>query len=162
MFKQCTRCGKWVCGPVCFNAKAGLCEYCAPDLDEEIASAQAKAARQQVIQKAQEVDWVKSRDLGQVTGAICKSCGAKTGGAKFCPECGVSTAQKKHCTGCGAEMEGAPRFCPECGRRRRDDPALRYRFGTSKIGAAPPGHQCPGYVSKEKPPEGDSKKHREV
>jgi len=44
-FKQCTRCGNWVCEPVCWNRKAGLCETCAPDLDEEIASAQAQAAR---------------------------------------------------------------------------------------------------------------------
>jgi uncharacterized OB-fold protein len=117
LFKQCTRCGKWVCGPVCFNAKAGLCEGCAPDLDEEIAAAQAEAARQQARAKAQEVDWMKNRDVGQVTGALCKSCGAKTAGAKFCPECGTSTMQKKHCTGCGAEMEGAPRFCPECGQK---------------------------------------------
>jgi hypothetical protein len=38
-FKQCTRCGQWVCEPVCWNAKAQLCETCAPDLDEEIAAA---------------------------------------------------------------------------------------------------------------------------
>jgi uncharacterized OB-fold protein len=117
LFKQCTRCGRWVCGPVCFNATAGLCEWCAPDLDEEIASAQAEAAKAQVIQKAQEIDWVKQRDLGTVTGALCKSCGAKTGGAKFCPECGTPTAQKKHCGGCGAAYEGAPRFCPDCGQK---------------------------------------------
>src|ERR1043166_4541065 len=56
LFKQCTRCGQWVCGPVCFNAKAQLCETCAPDLDEELASAQAEAAKQQVFEKAREVD----------------------------------------------------------------------------------------------------------
>ncbi|HEV7786631.1 MAG TPA: zinc ribbon domain-containing protein [Thermoanaerobaculia bacterium] len=117
-FKQCTRCGKWVCGPVCFNAKAGLCEYCAPDMDEEIASAQAEAAKQQAYTKAQEVDWMKGRDLGQVTGTACKSCGAKlAGGAKFCPECGTSTVTKKSCGGCGAQFEGSPRFCPECGQK---------------------------------------------
>src|SRR5262245_19349703 len=42
LFKQCTRCGSWVCEPVCWNKKAGLCENCAPDLDEEIAAAQAQ------------------------------------------------------------------------------------------------------------------------
>lgn len=30
-FKQCTRCGHWVCPDVCWNANAGLCEACAPD-----------------------------------------------------------------------------------------------------------------------------------
>ena len=51
-FKQCTRCGRWVCGPICFNEKAGLCEWCAPDLDEEIAAAQAEAAKSQAFEKA--------------------------------------------------------------------------------------------------------------
>src|ERR1044071_2700982 len=39
IFKQCTRCGNWVCKPICWNEKAGLCENCAPDLDEEMAAA---------------------------------------------------------------------------------------------------------------------------
>jgi len=118
LFKQCTRCGRWVCGPVCFNERAGLCEYCAPDMNEEIASAQAEAAKQQALEKAQQVDWMKGRDLGQVTGVACKSCGAKlASGAKFCPECGTSTVVKKSCGGCGAQIEGSPRFCPECGQK---------------------------------------------
>jgi len=116
LFKQCSRCGQWVCGPVCWNAKAGLCETCAPDLDEEIASAQAQAARQQVIEKAMTVDFVGQRDLGNVTAVNCKQCGAKTGGAKFCPECGTPTAQKKTCGSCGAVAEGSPKFCPDCGK----------------------------------------------
>ncbi len=48
IFKQCTRCGQWVCKPICWNEKAGLCETCAPDLDEEMAAAQAEAAREQI------------------------------------------------------------------------------------------------------------------
>jgi RNA polymerase subunit RPABC4/transcription elongation factor Spt4 len=118
LFKQCTRCGQWVCGPVCFNNKAQLCESCAPDLDEELAAAQAEAAKQQVFEKAREVDWTKGRDLGAVTGAVCRSCGAKTQGGKFCPECGTPTvAQKKFCRDCGAAVEGNPKFCPECGAK---------------------------------------------
>jgi double zinc ribbon protein len=118
IFKQCTRCGKWVCEPVCFNKKAQLCEYCAPDLDEEMASAQAEAAREQVFEKAKTVDWMKGRDVGTVTGAACKACGAKLQGTpKFCPECGAPTAQKKGCAHCGAEAEGNPKFCPECGQK---------------------------------------------
>jgi hypothetical protein len=116
-FKQCTRCGQWVCGPVCFNNRAGLCESCAPDMDEEIAAAQAEAARLQAFEKAQSVNWMKDRDLGRVTGVACKACGAKTEGAKFCPECGTPTAQKRACGGCGHEVEGSPRFCPECGQK---------------------------------------------
>src|SRR3954454_12932741 len=85
LFKQCTRCGRWVCEPICFNKKAQLCESCAPDLDEELASAQAEAAKEQVFEKARTVDWTKDRSAETVTGAVCHSCGAKTGGAKFCP-----------------------------------------------------------------------------
>jgi hypothetical protein len=116
-FKQCTRCGKWVCEPICWNRKMQLCEWCAPDLDEEMASAQAEAAREQVQQKAREVDWMKQRDVATVTGAVCPSCGAKTQGGKFCPECGASVSAKKHCNKCGADAEGNPKFCPECGQK---------------------------------------------
>src|SRR5512133_3317605 len=116
-FKQCTRCGKWVCEPICWNKKMQLCEWCAPDLDEEMASAQAEAAREQVQQKAREVDWMKQRDVATVTGAVCPSCGAKTQGGKFCPECGTNVSAKKHCNKCGADAEGNPKFCPECGQK---------------------------------------------
>lgn len=116
LFKQCTRCGSWVCEPVCWNKKAGLCENCAPDLDEEIAAAQALAARQQATAKAQQVDYLGQRNLEQVVAAICPSCGAKTQGGKFCPECGKSVSAKRKCVNCGAEADGAPKFCPECGK----------------------------------------------
>jgi RNA polymerase subunit RPABC4/transcription elongation factor Spt4 len=116
LFKQCTRCGQWVCGPVCWNEKAGLCETCAPDLDEEIAAAQAQTARDQVFEKAKSVDFVGERDLARVTVVSCTKCGAKVGGAKFCPDCGTPTSVKKACGSCGASVEGSPRFCPECGK----------------------------------------------
>jgi hypothetical protein len=114
-FKQCTRCGKWICEPVCFNKKAGLCESCAPDMDQELAAAQAEAAKEQIHQKARSVDWTKDRDVAAVTGVACPACGAKTQGGKFCPECGVPLAAKRKCGKCGHEAEGAPKFCPECG-----------------------------------------------
>jgi double zinc ribbon protein len=116
LFKQCTRCGSWVCEPVCWNKKAGLCESCAPDLDEEISAAQAQAARQQAMEKAREVDFLGQRNLAQVAAAICPSCGAKTQGGKFCPECGASVSAKRKCAHCGAESDGTPKFCPECGK----------------------------------------------
>ena len=116
IFKQCTRCGNWVCEPICWNKKAGLCESCAPDLDEEIASAQAQAAREQVQTKARSVDYLGQRDLAQVASAVCPQCGAKTQGGKFCPECGTSIATKRACQHCGAQADGSPKFCPECGK----------------------------------------------
>lgn len=116
-FKQCTRCGKWVCEPICWNKKLQLCETCAPDLDEEAAAAQAEAARSQVQEKARSIDWVGQRDLGAVVAVVCPSCGAKTRGGKFCPECGAAIATKKRCAKCGTEAEGSPKFCPECGQK---------------------------------------------
>jgi hypothetical protein len=116
-FKQCTRCGNWVCQPVCWNKKAGLCESCAPDLDEEMASAQAEAAREQIHEKARTVDWTKQRDVKTVSGAVCGECGAKTQGGKFCHDCGAPLALKTACAQCGHHAEGSPKFCPECGQR---------------------------------------------
>lgn len=116
LFKQCTRCGSWVCGPVCWNERAGLCESCAPDLDEEIAAAQAGAARDQAMQKAREVDYLGQRNLAQAAPVLCPKCGAKTQGGKFCPECGTAVATKRKCAHCGAEADGSPKFCPECGK----------------------------------------------
>jgi membrane protease subunit (stomatin/prohibitin family) len=116
IFKQCSRCGKWVCEPVCWNKKAGLCENCAPDLDEEISAAQAQAARSQVAEKVRTVDYVGQRDLAQVAAVNCPKCGARTQGGKFCPECGTAVSTKKKCASCGAEAEGTPKFCPECGK----------------------------------------------
>ncbi len=117
-FKQCTRCGQWVCEPVCWNGRAQLCEGCAPDLDEETAAAQAEAAREQVHEKARTVDWLADRDVARANPAACRSCGAKVGSAKFCPECGTATGPaKRRCNQCGHEAEGAAKFCPECGTR---------------------------------------------
>lgn len=116
LFKQCTRCGSWVCEPVCWNKKAGLCETCAPDLEEEIAAAQANAARQQVVEKVREVDYLGQRDLALVAAVLCPQCGAKTQGGKFCPECGTPINSTRKCTHCGAEADGTPKFCPQCGK----------------------------------------------
>src|SRR5512140_2454949 len=104
LFIQCTRCGKWVCEQSCFNRKMGLCEWCAPDLDEELAAAQAEAAREQVHEKARSVDWTKSRDVATVSAVACPACGAKAQGGKFCGECGASLSPKKKCPKCGAKL----------------------------------------------------------
>jgi membrane protease subunit (stomatin/prohibitin family) len=116
-FKQCTRCGNWVCEPICWNKKAGLCERCAPDFDEELAAAQAEAAREQIHEKARTVDWTTARDVQQVSGAVCRECGAKTQSGKFCQECGATLSPKRACGQCGHEAEGSPKFCPECGQK---------------------------------------------
>src|ERR687890_2078444 len=67
-FHQCSRCGKWVCPEVCWNAKAGQCEECAPDYEEELASshaqAKADAAREQLHEKARATDYASKIDMG--------------------------------------------------------------------------------------------------
>jgi hypothetical protein len=138
-FHQCSRCGRWVCPEVCWNAQAGQCEECAPDYQEELASAHAQAkadaTRQQLHEKASQTDYVSKIDMsaGSVARApappapqasapaakaSCSSCGASVGKAKFCPECGTPTQPPRLvCTGCGHEPESPTKFCPECGAK---------------------------------------------
>jgi hypothetical protein len=131
-FRQCTRCGKWVCPEVCWNAESNLCEECAPKLAEEMAAAQAQAkvdaARQQLNEKARQVDYVGNIDMRETTlrapdiqheahGKFCPNCGVQAGTAKFCPNCGFALMALKPavCSKCGFQPEGAVKFCPECG-----------------------------------------------
>ena len=66
-FHQCTRCGKWVCPDVCWNADASMCDGCAPRFQQELASAhahaKADAARQQLLAKAQKTDFVSDIEM---------------------------------------------------------------------------------------------------
>ncbi|HEY3320367.1 MAG TPA: zinc ribbon domain-containing protein [Planctomycetota bacterium] len=118
-FKQCTRCGKWVCEAKCWNKKRNLCEACAPDLEEEAAAIQARVAVEQLEVKARASDQTGGLDVSKpLAVGECPHCGAKTGGGKFCPECGKATAQVKDrfCGECGAKIVGGAKFCPECGK----------------------------------------------
>lgn len=131
-FKQCSRCGKWVCPEVCWNHKAGQCEECAPDFHEEMASSQAhakaEAARSQLYEKAQQTDYTSHVYMGansvlQAPGAqagagpgSCTACGATVTKGKFCPECGSPVKPAKlTCASCGHQPETPGKFCPECG-----------------------------------------------
>jgi len=114
-FKQCTRCGKWVCPEVCWNGKRNLCEECAPDLDQELAAAQAQATKQQLFEKALATDYTAGIDMKREAGGACPKCGARVQAGKFCPECGTAVAPKTTCATCGAEADKASRFCPQCG-----------------------------------------------
>lgn len=134
-FHQCSRCGKWVCPEVCWNDKAGQCLQCAPDLQKELASAQAQAkveaAREQLQELAHKTNYTQGIDMGadsyiqspQVPTSApvthCSACGVPTGNAKFCPDCGTPVkvaAGPKFCPQCGAKSEGA-KFCPDCGQK---------------------------------------------
>lgn len=113
-FKQCPRCGKWVCLEICWNSDRGLCVDCAPKLAGEIAHAQSEATLEQVTGRVKEKDWTKDLNLEAPAVAVCPNCGADTKGAKFCPECGTPLRQTGKCPRCGAET-GSAKFCPECG-----------------------------------------------
>ncbi|WP_400190493.1 zinc ribbon domain-containing protein [Hymenobacter sp. B81] len=123
-FKQCTRCGHWVCPDVCWNHKAGLCEDCAPDEHEELAAQQSLAAREQIYEKTRAQDYTKELDFVNRAGIVqCPSCSAKMSpGQKFCPECGTpnvaAQAKEKFCSDCGATMKADQRFCAECGSKQ--------------------------------------------
>jgi hypothetical protein len=116
-FKQCTRCGKWVCPEVCWNAERGLCEECAPDEGEQAAAIQAQVAVEQMWDKARKSDQTDGRDMKkkQVAGG-CPSCGAAGGGGKFCAECGAPLKPQKLVCACGTELQPKAKFCPECGK----------------------------------------------
>jgi hypothetical protein len=116
-FKQCSRCGKWVCPENCWNARRGLCEDCAPDLEEETAAAQATAAREQVWEKARATDQTGGKDLSQEHTAACPHCGAKAAGGKFCGECGKPFRKKTACPNCRANLDAGTTFCPSCGTK---------------------------------------------
>ncbi len=134
-FHQCSRCGKWVCGEVCWNGQVGQCEECAPNFKEEFASAhahaKADAARQQLQEKAQGTNYIGNTDMSEAgyaaapnrptaagaTGAggdACAGCGAGVGAAKFCPNCGTPHASPG-CKACGTVVQSGSKFCPNCG-----------------------------------------------
>lgn len=118
-FHQCKRCGKWVCPEVCWNARRGLCLNCAPDVEQEMAAAQAQATKDQIWQKTSEIDYTEKLDLKTEVSAYCPECGAKTQGAKFCPDCGFKLRAKNECPKCGFECELGTKFCAECGGKMK-------------------------------------------
>ncbi len=116
-FKQGPKCSHWVCGATCWNGKRMLCYDCAPDIETELASAQAQATVEQMRQKVQEQDLTKGLNLTAEAAALCPGCGARTQGAKFCPECGKPLRPKNECGRCGTTVEAGTKFCPECGNK---------------------------------------------
>ena len=121
-FKQCSRCGHWVCPDVCWNPRAAMCEDCAPDEQEELAAQKAQATREQIGQRTREQDYTQDLDFAKGAMVACGQCGARmNAGTKFCAECGAANAaavaKPKFCTSCGAKVEAGVKFCPECGTK---------------------------------------------
>ena len=120
-FKHCTRCGHWVCPVACWNEARALCEACAPNLREEVASIQAHVAVEQAWSTVRATDQHAAIKLDehQAASATCPHCNAKIGGGKFCTECGKPLAAVKvSCTGCGTELPPKAKFCADCGTAR--------------------------------------------
>jgi hypothetical protein len=116
-FKQCSRCGQWVCPDVCWNAKRGLCEGCAPDLEEAIASAQAEVQVQQARLRMEQSDMLKGVDVLSEMTVRCPTCDAAVKGGKFCPECGAKIQARTQCASCNAALAPGAKFCAECGAK---------------------------------------------
>ena len=116
-FRQCPKCSKWACVATCWNQGRALCFDCAPDIETEIAAAQAQTTVDQVKEKLRGQDLTKGLDLSSDAVALCPSCGARTAGAKFCPECGKPLRPKNECGMCGAAFQAGTKFCPECGNK---------------------------------------------
>jgi hypothetical protein len=130
VFKQCTRCGKWVCPEVCWNAKASQCIKCAPNLAREFDAAVASGQKDQIWRQARDPEMI-GRTMGgfdlkpevnPATGPAAASnvtcaCGATNQNGKFCQECGKPLVTKKFCAGCGAEAAPAAKFCAGCGEK---------------------------------------------
>jgi hypothetical protein len=124
-FKQCGRCGRWVCPEVCWNGDANLCNGCAPKLGQEMAAAHAQAkanaARVQLNQAAAKVDYVGNLDMS--AGAVLRAPGAAPAAPPPQPAApppqpanapGAATTAAS-CTSCGAALGQGARFCPQCG-----------------------------------------------
>jgi hypothetical protein len=114
-FRQCPKCARWVCQTVCWNKPRGLCYECAPNVETEIAAAQAQATAEQIREKVRSQDLTKDLNLTGEAAALCPQCGARTQGGKFCPECGYALRAKNECPRCGTKAEPGSKFCPECG-----------------------------------------------
>lgn len=118
-FRQCKRCGEWVCKSVCWNEERGLCKNCAPKLGEEMAAAQAQHAREEAhahARMSEEEKHLGKEDWKEQKKGSCPECGAIVEAhAKFCGECGAKLVQEKECPNCGEKIESDQEFCDNCG-----------------------------------------------
>lgn len=115
LFRQCKRCGQWLCEQVCWNPERNLCTQCAPVLHREVAARQATIAVEQAEERLRQQDQTRGADLDGPATVGCPACGAEVEGGKFCGECGARLDQTRHCAKCSATIKAGAKFCPECG-----------------------------------------------
>jgi double zinc ribbon protein len=116
LFKQCHKCGQWVCKEICWNEEFELCVADAPKLEQELAGMQSARRLQQVQEKVQAADYASDVNVERMQKALCPHCGAEAShSGKFCPECGKPLTMPVACGKCGTESPRGTKFCPECG-----------------------------------------------
>jgi hypothetical protein len=114
-FKQCPRCGTWVCPEVCWNAEDGECTYCTPKLAQEVNRIRSDARIQQLQSRAYNSPEISAGiDIVNAPKATCLKCGAAASGGKFCQECGAPLGPQP-CKNCGKALAPNSKFCSECG-----------------------------------------------
>jgi RNA polymerase subunit RPABC4/transcription elongation factor Spt4 len=122
LFKQCPRCGNWVCTEVCYNAPRNQCAECSPKMEHEIKAIESEGTIHQLRMDA----YTGAKDLrggvelkSAVQNVQCRTCKAMVEpGQKFCGECGAPmAAAKPSCRQCGTEAPPGKKFCAECGAR---------------------------------------------
>jgi ribosomal protein L32 len=118
-FRQCSRCGKWVCPEVCWNEDRGMCVECAPKLQQELTAAQHEAQLEQMRERVKATDYAKDLNVVDHAVARCPKCGAETEGGKFCLECGARLIPEAVCPRCGTKLPDKAKFCLECGAPRQ-------------------------------------------
>jgi hypothetical protein len=121
LFRQCGRCGQWVCTQVCFNTERNQCAQCSPKMEHEIKAIESEGTIYQLRQQAMyEKDMKGGVELKSAAESVqCPTCKATVEpGQKFCGECGGPMAQAKpKCPQCGTEAAPGKKFCGECGAK---------------------------------------------
>jgi hypothetical protein len=119
LFQKCRRCGNWLCGRTCWNAKAGMCKQCAPIAVEEESAMRSEHVRAQVTNDLFLEENQRMSAKGKEAAAKCLDCGAPTLGKRFCPSCGKKLAPAgSFCGECGAKLSPGAKFCGECGAKQ--------------------------------------------
>ena len=122
LFHKCRRCGNWLCGQTCWNAKAGMCKQCAPIAAEEESAMRSEHVRSQVTNDLFLEENQRMSAKGKEAAAKCPDCGAPTLGKKFCPSCGQKLGPAgPFCGACGAKLSPAAKFCGDCGAKQAQD-----------------------------------------
>jgi len=90
---------------------------CAPDLDEEMAAAQANAAREQIQEKARTVDWTKVARRGHRLRRGLPAVRREDAGRQVLPRMRRRACRRRRPAADADTRRGDAEVCPECGAR---------------------------------------------